>query len=385
MSLRKILMAAKNAFLLGVLVSFALAAGSARLSAQTNSSSGLTGNVYVMTNQTSGNSIMAFNRASNGALHLVGTFATGGSGFGSGDDPLGSQGSLVLSDDGHFVFAVDAGSDDIAVMQAGSMGLKSVGTFPSGGTEPVSLALYKDLLYVLNAGGTPNITGFELNPDGTLTMLPGSSRPLAGGTSAGPAQVSFSPDGSFLVVTEKGTNLIDTYHVMASGLTNGPISNTSNGATPFGFAWGRGSALVVSEAGGGPNGTSAASSYRISTPSGDLVTVSASVGDTQMAACWAVATNDGRFVYLSNSADGTLSSYHVGTGGQIELLDAASGTTGSGTVPIDMAITANSEFLYALDDGTGMISAFWIGPDGSLTALSGAGGLPSGSQGIAAR
>jgi 6-phosphogluconolactonase len=384
MYLKKVLKAGKNAFLLGVLAVFALAASSTRGSAQGNSSN-RTGNVYVMTNQTAGNSIMAFNRAPNGALQMVGTFPTGGLGFGSGNDPLGSQGSLLLSNDGHFLFAVNAGSNDISVMQAGAPGLKLVGTFPSGGTEPTSLALYKDLLYVLNAGGTPNITGFQLNPNGMLTMLAGSSRPLAGGAAAGPAQVGFSFDGSFLVVTEKATNLIDTYRVLPSGLTNGPTSNTSNGATPFGFTFGRSGALVVSEAGGGAGGTSAASSYQFSSSSGGLTTVSPSVGDTQMAACWAVATNDGRFVYLSNSASGTLSSYHVGPGGQLVLLDATSGTTGSGTVPIDMAITANSLFLYTLDDGTGTVSGFQIGADGSLTALSGAAGLPSGSQGIAAR
>lgn len=384
MFLRKILEAGKNGFLLGVLVLFALAAGSTPGSAQENSP-GLTGNVYVMTNQTAHNSIMAFNRAANGALHMVGTFPTGGLGFGSGNDPLGSQGALILSSDGHFLLAVNAGSNDVSVMQAGSVGLKLVGKFPSGGTEPTSLALYKDLLYVLNAGGTPNITGFELNPDGTVTMLPGSSRPLAGGTAAAPAQVSFSPDGSALVVTEKDTNLIDTYHVLASGLTMGPTSNPSNGATPFGFTWARDGALVVSEAGGGSGGTSAASSYQLSEATGSLVTVSGSVGDTQMAACWAVATNDGRFVYLANTASGTLSSYSVGHGGQLTLLNATSATTGSGTVPLDMAISASGAFLYVLDEGTGELSGFQIKFDGTLTALSTGGALPSGSQGIAAR
>lgn len=72
------------------------------------------------------------------------------------------------------------------MMQAGRLGLKVVGAFPSGGTEPVSIARYKDLVYVLNAGGTPNIAGFELDPDRRLRMLAGSSRPLAGGAAAGP-------------------------------------------------------------------------------------------------------------------------------------------------------------------------------------------------------
>jgi 6-phosphogluconolactonase (cycloisomerase 2 family) len=377
---RKSLVAGKKLSSLGVLVPLVLAGVSARGSAQ-----GLTGAVYVMTNQTAGSSIMAFDRAANGALRLVGTFPTGGLGFGSGNDPLGSQGSLVLSGDGHFLFAVNAGSNDVSVMQAGRQGLKLVGTFPSGGTEPVSIALFKDLVYVLNAGGTPNITGFELNPDGTLAMLSGSSRPLAGGTASSPAQVGFNPEGSFLVVTEKGTNLIDIFRVLESGLTVGPIPSASSGMTPFGFTFGRSGALIVSEAAGGSGGTSAASSYQISRMSGELSAISASVGDTQLAACWAVSTNDGRFVYLSNTGSGTLSSYAVAAGGRLTLLNASSGVTGSGTVPLDAAITTNSEFLYVLDDGSGTVSSFRIESDGSLTALAGAAGLPAGSQGIAAR
>src|ERR1051326_7534902 len=193
MTFRKNRTFVRQAIVLGALVFSALA-----LSAESGLSQGLTGAVYAMTNQTSGNSIVAFNRAPNGSLRSVGTFSTGGLGFGSGSDPLGSQGSLVLSDDGHFLLAVNAGSNTIAALQAGAFGLRLVGTFASGGTEPVSIALYKDLVYVLNAGDTPNITGFELNPDGRLRMLPGSTRPLAGGAAAGPAQVAFSAAGTFL-------------------------------------------------------------------------------------------------------------------------------------------------------------------------------------------
>lgn len=346
--------------------------------------SGIPGAVYVMTNQTSGNSIAVFNRAPNGTLKMVGTFATGGTGFGTGGDPLGSQGSLGLSSDGHFLFAANAGSNDISVMRAGPAGVSLVDKVPSGGTEPVSIALYKDLVYVLNAGGTPNITGFALGPDGMLTMIPGSSRPLAGGTSAAPAGISFTPEGSFLAVTEKGTNTIDIYAVFENGRTSGPISNPSNGTTPFGFTFGHGDALIVSEAFGGAPNEGAASSYQV-TNSGDLATISGSVADTQTAPCWVVATNNGRLAFLSNTGSGTISSYRVGRGGSLTLLNAAAGSTGAASSPIDMALSANSQFLYALSAAQGTVSAFQVEMDGSLTPLTGAAGLPLGSQGIAAR
>lgn len=338
------------------------------------------GAVYVMTNQTSGNSIMAFNRAANGALTLMGTFPTGGLGMGSGNDPLGSQGALILSSDGHFLFAVNAGSNNISVMIPCATGLCLEDKVPSHGAGPVSLTLYKNLLYVLNAG-TPNITGFVLGSDGHLSHLVGSTRRLAGGSAAAPAQVGFSPDGSFLVVTEKDTNLIDTYRVLPNGLSQGPVSNNSSGTTPFGFTFAQSGALVVSEAAGGTGGTSATSSYQIS-PSGRLITLSGSVGDTQLAACWAVGMNNGRVVYVSNSGSDTLSSYEVGSGGSLTLLKAVAASTGS--VPIDMAMSSTSLYLYALDDSTGEISAYRVDPNGTLTSISGASGLPSGSQGVAA-
>jgi 6-phosphogluconolactonase len=343
---------------------------------------GFPGAVYVMTNQTSGNSIMAFNRAPDGALTSLGTFPTGGLGMGSGNDPLGSQNSMILSSDGHFLFAVNAGSNDISVMAVGRTGLSVVDKVASGGTEPTSLTLYRDLLYVLNAGGTPNVTGFILGPEGKLSRLPGSTRSLAGGSAAAPAQVGFSPDGSSLVVTEKDTNLIDTYRVLPNGLTDGPFSNASSGATPFGFVFGQSNTLVVSEAAGGPNGTSATSSYRIS-PSGRLITLSGSVGDTQMAACWAAVTNNGRVVYISNSASNSLSAYEVTNGGSLVLLNAMAATTGS--VPLDSALSSSGLYLYVLDDASGEVSAYRVQPDGALVPIAGASGLPAGSQGIAAR
>ena len=59
-----------------------------------------------------------------------------------------------------------------------------IGTFDSGGEFPVSLTLYHDLLYVLNAGAdsvSPNIAGFRLTHRGELISLAGSTRELGAG------------------------------------------------------------------------------------------------------------------------------------------------------------------------------------------------------------
>jgi hypothetical protein len=73
------------------------------------------------------------------------------------------------------------------------------------GQMPVSVAVNGIHVYVVNAGGTPNISGFIIDPiGGHLVPLPNSQRPLAGGTLAMPGDISFNADGSVLLVSEKG-------------------------------------------------------------------------------------------------------------------------------------------------------------------------------------
>src|SRR5258708_33303833 len=100
--------------------------------------------------------------------------------------------------------AVDAGANDVWVITGSPAGLTLAGRTASGGTLPISLSVHGNVLYVLNAGGTGNISGFIVGTGGDLTAIAGATLPLSG-TSGGPAQVQFSPDGSRPVVTHKAT------------------------------------------------------------------------------------------------------------------------------------------------------------------------------------
>jgi 6-phosphogluconolactonase len=350
----------------------------------------MSGAVYVLTNQSPSNAVAVFNRAASGTLTPAGMFLTGGSGNPVGvppPDPLGSQGALILSEGNHLLFAVNAGSHEISVLAVGPNELTLVDKVASGGLRPISLTNDKDLLYVLNEGEggiPPNITGFTVSPNGKLSPLAGSTRPLSGGSAADPAQIAFNPDGRVLVVTEKQTNLIDTYTVGDDGLASGPTPHASNGATPFGFDFDNRGNLIVSEAFGGAPNQSAMSSYRVSAD-GSLSVVSGSVRDFQTAACWVVVTNNSRFAYTSNTGSGSISSYHIRPDGTLTLLNSVAGNTGPGSSPIDMALTNSSRFLYVYNGGFGTIGAFRVEADGSLTPIPGAGGIPFGAQGIAAR
>jgi 6-phosphogluconolactonase len=357
-------------------IALALAFGAfAVLASGAMASSG--GDVYTMTNSAAGNEVKMFDRAGNGSLTPNGEFATGGNGTGGG---LGNQGGLVL--DGERLFAVNAGSDSISAFEVKRNGLELVDTDASGGDQPISVTVHRGLLYVLNAGGTANISGFTVSESGHLSPLPRSTRPLSA-AAPGPAQVSFDPSGELLVVTEKDTNLIDTYEVGRSGRPGVTEPQASAGQTPFGFAFDRRGHLIVSEAFGGAADASAVSSYDVD--DGLIDPISPSVATTETAACWIVVTDDGRFTYTTNTGSASISGYRVGRDGELSLLDADGVTGATGPGPIDMALSRGSRFLYSLNSGDGTISGFRVGDDGGLTSIGGASGLPNAANGLAAR
>src|SRR5579862_1624952 len=76
---------------------------------------GVVGAVYTSTNGTAGNAVVAYARNNQGQLTRIGSFNTGGTGFGTGTDPLGSQFSVILSEDHAHLYVVNAGSNDITL------------------------------------------------------------------------------------------------------------------------------------------------------------------------------------------------------------------------------------------------------------------------------
>ncbi len=348
--------------------------------ASASGGSGNAGAVYVSTNSPAGNEVLVFPRAGDGSLAAPGAFATGGLGTGGG---LGNQGALVLSHDNRRLFVVNAGSNEVSVFAVTPTGLDLLDRVASRGIRPVSVTVHRRLVYVLNAGGTGNITGFELDGNGNLHHIANSTRSLSS-AAAGAAQVEFSPDGGVLVVTEKMTNSISTYSVGASGRATGPNVQPSEGDTPFGFAFSRNGTLVVSEAFGGAPGAGALSSYDVSA-GGSLNVISPSIGTRETAACWVVITRNGRFAYTSNTGSNTISGYGLSRGGELTLLDANGVTATTGAGPTDLALTEDSRVLYSLDGASKAISAFRVEEDGSLTPAPGPSGLRAGATGLAAR
>ena len=191
-----------------LLASLAIVGGGIALTTPIAEAANSNGAVYVLSNQPTGNDVLVFARHADGTLSAPVSVGTGGNGTGGG---LGSQGAVVLDGSGRHLYAVNAGSNSITSFRVRPNGLERVGVVDSGGVMPTSIAVDGDLVYVLNAGGAGLITGFTAH-DGDLEPIAGSTRPLSAAATA-PAQVSFTPDGEQLIVTERATKKIDVYDV----------------------------------------------------------------------------------------------------------------------------------------------------------------------------
>jgi 6-phosphogluconolactonase (cycloisomerase 2 family) len=341
---------------------------------------GVVGAVYVNDNTAGVNTVAGFVRHADGTLTpMAGSpFAIGGAGTGSS---LGSQGALQRSADGRYLLAVDAASNQISVLRIkpdGRLTEAEGSPVSSGGTEPVSIAVHGDLVYVANAGdGASNYTGFKLNAGGHLRPLPGSTVALPDGSS--PGDVLFNGDGTRLVGTRVGTSLIDSFTVDASGrLTAAPGSPfAAQGPGPFGseFSPRNVTQLFVSNAHGGTgNGTVSAfadAADGVLSPIG-----SSPFADQQTAPCWVEISHDGKYLFAVNTASSTISRYSITADGTLTLLGS---TPFNGKGAFDARLAPDGATLWLVDDGSNGISGFTVS-GGNLTELSSSPtSLPSGA------
>ena len=356
------------------------------------------GNVYVMSNGISGNQVAVLSRAGGGALTVSGTYSTGGNGSGVGTadpfDPLGSQNALLLSEDHHWLFAVDAGSNQISVLRILGDRLALADVVPSGGNYPVSLAQRGNRIYVLNSNDGGNVTGFWFDGFGKLHPIPGSTRLLHAQTPdvgaqpdslRSPTQLQFTPDGAWLVVPIKNLDALGTIQLFAVGedgaLAEAPVITNSFDPLPFGFMFDRKGHLLITEGLAG-----AVTSYRVE-DDGTLAAIDRTVKNGQIATCWIDGTS--QFVYASNTNSNTLSGYRLDRDGSLQLLNAngIAFDLGANHDPVDVRVSGDRRFLDVANTGNGSVSTFRIDPvDGKLLPVGETAVFPalSGMEGLAA-
>jgi DNA-binding beta-propeller fold protein YncE len=322
--------------------------------------------VFVQTDSTSGNHVVAYHRAADGALSPAGSYATGGLGGilgGSVVDHTASQGSLTYDPWHSLLYAVNAGSNTVSVFAVRGDRLALRQVLSSGGTFPVSVAVHGDLVYVVNALNGGSLQGYRMFGS-FLVPLPGSSRALGLNPAASPqfvntpGQVAFTPDGAQLIVTTKANgNDIDVFGVGFGGwLSAQPVVNAEPGTVPFAITFDPYGNLVIAEA-----GTNALATFTIS--GHGTVSQLDSVGTGQAATCWVAPA--GRFLFASNAGSAAVSGFTSSGGGQLTLLGATA--TDAGTT--DASAAAGGRFLYVRAGAAGIVDEYAVAASGSLTEI----------------
>lgn len=332
--------------------------------------------LYTETNASGTNQILRYAINRDGSLHFDGSTLSGGAGTGTG---LGSQGALALDKDHEWLFAVNAGGNSVSSFKVENDGsLTLAHTETTAGEMPISLTVHSNLLYVLNTG-SDNIHGFIIGPGGSLTHIDGSTQSLSGKAVVAP-QISFTPNGNWILVTEKATNNISAFKVKVNGSVSAGIVTASTGETPFGFDFGRDDVMVVSNAAGGAADAGSATSYDV-TGSGRLHSINGAVANHQGAPCWVATTEFGRFAFVSNTGSNSISSYYIAPNGRLFLVNKAAAPTDN--APADIVVAKDNIHVYALNVKSGTISEFHRTIFGGLEAIGSVSGLPAATTGLA--
>src|SRR5215472_15957502 len=192
-------------------------------------SAGASDIIWLETNSTASNSILAFKNDGSGSPVFLGSTPAGGIGVFDSTFALGpfdSDQNLITNPEGTLLFAVNSGSNSIAVFQITPEGLQAVdgSPFPSGGTDPVSLGLKDDILTVVNKDQDPaqnvnpvqpNYTTFRVLPNGVLIPIEHSTVSVAYGSS--PSQALAASQGSFVFGADFLGGLLQSFRIDEGG------------------------------------------------------------------------------------------------------------------------------------------------------------------------
>ncbi len=362
------------------------------------------GIVYVGSNDpTSGeNAVLAFSRGADGNLTpLVGSpFATGGTGTANAEQKLGPDDvdkGLIVNDAHTLLFAVNSGSNTVAVFRIGDDGsLTAVNgsPFASGGVQPVSLALHGKLLFVVNKNqdpeqgeteGAENISVFKVAKNGKLKAARKATVDLGSGSS--PAGVLTAPSADLLFSVDFGVDVFDpdpfshlASSVHAFGIKkNGKLTAaTATPATPPAtppialglLAHPTEQILYV--------GFPAAGQVGVYTydDAGSLTYVR-SAANSGALVCWFAIGPDARYFYTSNNGDDSVSVYDLAdptTPVEVQRLALAE-YLDTPSSPVELALDPSGGFLYVVGQrhsldpalvGGNVVHVLEVGADGRV-------------------
>jgi 6-phosphogluconolactonase (cycloisomerase 2 family) len=283
--------------------------------------------IYLESNSTAGNSIYAYSFNFTSSPVLSSTTPAGGIGVYDGTFALGpfdSDQNLIENANGTMLFAVNSGSNTIAVFNIGANGsLTPVAgsPFSSGGSDPVSVGISNDILTVVNQDQDPaqdknleqpNYTTFHISPQGALTPVPESTVRVAYGSS--PSQALIASEGAFVFGADFLGGLIQSFRLDQRGrlfpnrpraLPDALFVGSTAGHMPLGMRAHPNLPILYVDI----VGLNEVAVYRYD-EEGRITFVKA-VADTGKGPCWAITNHSGTRLYVTNTGDTSIQVYDL--------------------------------------------------------------------------
>jgi 6-phosphogluconolactonase len=350
--------------------------------------------VYATSNKQSPGQVNAYYLDSeSGALHQL------------ADSPYPSGGRNpvydVTSPNGLNLYVANHDDNTIVQFAIGTDGkLYPLHTVNTPGTEPVALAINPagTVLYVLDyyapaAPGLPSYTDLNPGPGAVVAFPINSDGSLGTALAVGaanyftvqcfPSDLAITEDGSYLYVTNTNAVVVTTSPPVTGTVPTLPASCPNSG-TLSGFAVA--SAGTLSPVGNPlSTGSSSEPTGITADPSSDTIyvtdaelnqlytytsnngvlTLASTVATGNMPMGGTVATSSaGKFLYISNYNDGSLSSYSLSSGTPVALATTAAGAPGPLCVIVDPRL---QRFLFSADYIGGTVGGAELDPaTGSL-------------------
>jgi len=282
--------------------------------------------VYIESNRADANSLLAFDLSIAGILTAKNSISTSGTGVEDPSLALGpfdSDQEIIFSSKRSLLFAVNSGSNTIAVFHVARNGTLSPvkrSPFYSHGINPVSLGLKGEILTVVNKHQDPmqsmdltlpNYTTFKVETDGTLKWT-ASSVEVAIGSS--PSQALVTPFAPLVIGADFLGGLlrsfvIDRYGALAEsaaiGLPDSEFGDSKAPHLPLGLAvHPRMKLLYVGFPTANKIGVYKYNWF------GKLSFVRTTL-DSGAVVCWLATNADGSRLYASNTADPSVTVYDI--------------------------------------------------------------------------
>lgn len=257
----------------------------------------------------------------------------------------------------------------LAIDGGGALSPIAGSPFSTGGLGDVSpnigginLVVVAQRLYAANSVSN-SVSAFDIEPDGSLTTIPGSPFPSLG---SAPNGIAINSGATRLFAANMNSNNVAVFDIASNGaLTHVLGSPFAVASRPVDLAIDTAASLLFAT----HNLTGAVGVYTVGV-GGSLTAIGGSPFASGGGGLRGLDVNSTfSRLYTANGSSNDVSGFDIGGGGTLSAV--AGSPFGAGTSPIDVAFHPSLSFLYVSNSGSSNISAYSIGGGGGLTPVAG--------------